>query len=195
MAKLKRDDNSQPWDKYFQAALLTIRTMVNEGTGFTPSMLLYDYEMRTPTTWVPPRYAYVLGHDEEVISRRAKEIETWLAEVRETAKANADKKKARKLIYDCTVVERELLKVGDKVLTKDHYPSEKFADKFIGPFEVVKVNAAARTYYLVGPHSTRLKEAVNGDILVHFKESRRMIPDVQVERAMIRFHSWSAAQL
>ncbi|KAG2190727.1 hypothetical protein INT47_003139 [Mucor saturninus] len=186
MANLRRDGNSQPWDKYIQAALLTIRTMY----------VVVWYEMRTPTTWVPPRYDYVLGHVEEEISRRAKEIETWLAEVRETAKANADeKKKARKLIYDRTVVEGELFKVGDKVLMKDHYPAEKFADKFIGPLEVVKVNAATRTYYLVGPHSTRLKEAVNGDILVHFKESKRMIPDIQVERAMIKFQSWSAAQL
>lgn len=196
MAKLRRDDDSQPWDKYIQAALLSIRTMVNEGTGFTPSMLLYGYEMRTPTTWVPPRYDYILGNVEEEISRRAREIETWLSEVRAVAKVNADeKKKTRKLIYDRTVVERETFKVGDKVLMKDHYPAEKFADKFIGPLEVVKVNAATRTYYLVGPHSTRLKEAVNGDILVHFKESKRMVPDVQVKRAMVKFQSWSAAQL
>lgn len=195
MAKIRREDGNKPWDNYIQAALLSIRTMKNEGTGYTPSMLLYGYEMRTPATWVPPRYDYVVGKVEEEVSRRTKEIEGWLIEVRAEAVAySEEKKKARKVIYDKTVVPRALFKIGDKVLMKDHYPSEKFADKFIGPLEVVKVNAATGTYYLVGPHSTRLKEAVHGDNLVDYKERKRMVPDVQVKRAMIQFQSWSDRQ-
>ncbi|KAI9338310.1 hypothetical protein BD770DRAFT_448374 [Pilaira anomala] len=164
--------------------------MKNEATGYTPSMLLYGYERRTPSTWVPPKYDYVVGKVEEEIARRAKEIENWLVEVRAAAKFNAEeKKKARKILYDKTVVPRIAFKVGEKVLMKDHYPSDKFADKFIGPLGIVKVNEATNTYYLVGPHSIRLKEAVHGDILVPFRESKRMIPDVQVERAMAIFQS------
>lgn len=195
MAKLRRDEGAKPWDMYISSALLVIRTMVNEATGYTPSMLLYGYEMRTPSTWVPPRYDYVVGKVQEEISRRVKEIDNWLVEVRALAVANTEaKKKVRKVRYDNSVVPRIGFKVGEKVLMKDHYPSEKFADKFIGPLEVVKVNAATNTYYLVGPHSIRLKDAVHGDILVPFKESKRMVPDVQVQRAMILFQSWHAQQ-
>lgn len=195
MAKLRREDGSKPWDLYIPAALLSIRTMVNEATGYTPSMLLYGYEMRTPSTWVPPRYDYVVGEIEEEIGRRVKEIDNWLIEVRAIPKENVEKKKkVRKLLYDKTVVPRVAFCVGEKVLMKDHYPAERFADNFIGPLEVIKVNAATNTYYLVGPHSVRLKEAVHGDILVPFKESKRMIPDVQVRRAMMQFQSWSAKQ-
>lgn len=191
IAKLRRDDGNKPWDNYIQAALMSIRTMVNEATGFTPSMLLYGFDMRTPSTWVPPKYDYIVGEIEEEISRRAKEIESWLTEVRSLAKEKADEKKLkRKIIYDKTVVPRALFRIGDKVLMKDHYPSDKFADKFIGPLEVVKVNAATGTYYLVGPNHNRLKDAVHGDILVPFKESKRMIPDVVVKHAMMKFQSW-----
>ncbi|KAG2191010.1 hypothetical protein INT47_007878, partial [Mucor saturninus] len=190
MAKLRRDDGNKPWDNYIQAALMTIRTMTNEATGYTPSMLLYGYDMRTPSTWVPPRYDYIVGEVEEEIARRAKEIENWLVEVRLIAKENSDiKKLKRKVVYDKTVVPRPLFKIGDKVLMKDHYPPEKFADKFIGPLEVIKVNAATGTYHLLGPHQNRLKDAVHGDILVPFRESKRMIPDVMVTRAMIQFQS------
>lgn len=195
MAKLRRDDEAKPWNLYIQTALMVIRTMVNEATGYTPSMLLYGYEMRTPSTWTPPRYDYVLGEIEEEIVRRVRKIDNWLVEVREMARMNADeKKKSRKVLYDKTVVPRVAFNVGDKVLMKDHYPVEKFADKFIGPLEVVKVNKATNTYYLVGPHSVRLKEAVHGDILIPFKERKRMVPDIQVKRAMVQFQSWSAKQ-
>ncbi|OBZ80900.1 hypothetical protein A0J61_11051 [Choanephora cucurbitarum] len=191
IAKLKREEGNKPWDRYVTAALMCIRTMVNEATGFSPSMLLYGYEMRTPSTWVPPRYDYVLGEIQDEIARRAKEIETWVYETRREAKEKAEeKKKMRKLIYDRTVVPREPFKINDKVLMKDHYPKDKFADHYIGPLTVIKHNAPTNTYHLVGPNYRRIEHAVHGDILLPFKESKRMIPDVMVTRAMNQFQSW-----
>lgn len=192
MAKIMRnDENPKPWDEYIGPALMAIRTMKNEGTGYSPSMLLYGYEMRTPSTWAPPRYDYVVGEVAEEIARRAIEITDWVKDVREYAKVSSDeKKRRRKIKYDDFVVPRPPFKIGDKVLMKDHYPQDKFADHYIGPLSVVKHNASTNTYYLVGPNSRRIQDAVHGDILLPFKESKRMVPDVMVSRAMNKFQSW-----
>jgi hypothetical protein len=192
MAKIMRnDEEKKPWDRYISAALMSIRTMTNEATGFTPSMLLYGYDMRTPSTWVPPRYDYVLGELHDELANRTKAIEEWLVQVREEARLNSEeKKKKRKVIYDKTVVIRKAFKVNDKVLMKDHYPSNKFADNYIGPLTVVKHNERTNTYHLIGPNSRRLEHAVHGDILLPFRSSNRMVPDVMVTRAMNKFQSW-----
>jgi hypothetical protein len=192
MAKIMRDEESKkPWDCYIGAALMAIRTMTNEATGYTPSMLLYGYDMRTPSTWVPPRYDYVLGELQDEIGSRAKAIEDWLVQVREEARISSEeKKKKRKAIYDKTVVTRKSFKVNELVLMKDHYPNNKFADKYIGPLTVVKHNERTNTYHLVGPNSRRLEHAVHGDILLPFRTSNRMVPDVMVTRAMNKFQSW-----
>lgn len=192
MSKIRRDDdNAKPWDHYLHPALMSIRTMSNEATGHTPSMLLYGYDMRTPSTWVPPRYDYVLGEVHDQIAVRAQEIEGWLMQVREEARIRSDeKKRIRKAKYDKSVTVRRTYKVNEKVLMKDHYPENKFADNYIGPMYVIKHNERTNTYHLIGPNSRRLEHAVHGDLLLPFRESKRMVPDVMVTRAMNKFQNW-----
>jgi hypothetical protein len=193
IAKLKRDDQekAKPWDEYIPAALMAIRTMTNEATKYTPSMLLYGYDIRTPSTWIPPRYDYVIGKIEEEIAKRAKWIEEWMVNTREEARANTEvQKQKRKAIYDNKITFQRIYKLNDKVLMKDHYPADKFADKYIGPLVVVKVNERTNTYHLIGPSQRRLQDAVHGDDLIPFHESKRMIPGIMVSRAMSRFQSW-----
>lgn len=88
------------------------------------------------------------------------------------------------------MVPRPAFKVNDKVLMTDHYPSDKFADKYIGPLTVVRHNQATNTYHLVGPNSRRIQDAVHGDILLPFNESKRIVPDIMVSRATNKFQSW-----
>ncbi|KAI8574962.1 hypothetical protein K450DRAFT_276045 [Umbelopsis ramanniana AG] len=53
--KIVRDkDDKLNWDKNLNAALLAIRTTQNDTTNFSPAMMLYGVEMRTPSTWPPP---------------------------------------------------------------------------------------------------------------------------------------------
>jgi len=52
LSKIVRDkDDKHNWDKYLTAALLAIRNTRNDTTNFSPAMLLYGVEMRTPSTW------------------------------------------------------------------------------------------------------------------------------------------------
>lgn len=193
MAKLMRDDgeDARPWDEYIPAALMAIRTMTNEATKYSPSMLLYGYDIRTPSTWIPPRYDYVVGEIEEEIAKRARFIDEWLTKVRQEARASTEiQKQRRKVIYDNTVTFQRKYKLNDKVLMKDHYPANKFADRYIGPLVVVKVNEKTNTYYLTGPNQRRIQDAVHGDVLVPYNENKRMVPDIMVSRAMNRFQTW-----
>lgn len=51
IAKIAREeDKTDHWDEYVDMALLAIRTMPNESTKYSPSMLLFGYELRTPAT-------------------------------------------------------------------------------------------------------------------------------------------------
>jgi hypothetical protein len=65
--------------------------------------------------------------------------------------------------YNCTVLPKQF-EWGDLVLLRDHYPSYKLDNKWVGPLTVTRVNHSG-TYYLTGPFSRRLEGAVNGDQL------------------------------
>ena len=72
---------------------------------------------------------------------------------------------------------------------KEHVLSNKFADKWSGPYTVVRLGKNG-TYYLEGARSTKIKAAVNGDSLKRFIESKRMVPDVGLTRANEYFKTW-----
>lgn len=193
IAKLARDeDKIHQWDNYIASALLAVRTMKNSATGFTPAFLLYGYEFMTPVIWMAPREDFVEDDWEETIKERAIMIQEKLKEAREHARMKSDeKKKKEKAAYDRTVGFRKQFEVGEEVLMKDMLPASKFADKWIGPFRVLKVNKNG-TYHLVGSNSRKLDGAVNGDKLTAFHNAKLMVPDVTVTRAQQQFKSWVA---
>lgn len=195
IAKLKNDDQvPKNWNSYINNALFAIRTMVNDSTGYSPSMLLYGYELRTPANWSVPQYDYVEGEIDEEVKRRVLEIDTCMKQLREEAvEKSMNKKKEMKRRYDEGVKERKLFEVGDLVLMKDHVPNNKFADKWLGPFEVVKANKN-HTYHLVGKNSRRLEEAVNGHYLLPYKMSSRFIPDVKQVDKINAIEAWLEKQ-
>lgn len=192
LAKIARDEeNIAEWDKYVDVALMVIRTTKNSATGFTPSFLMFGYEMRTPAVWVAPRIDFVIGEEEEEVRDRVLLVENKLAQVREIARFKSDeRKKKAKERYDGRVVLRRKFEIGELVLLKDVIPTTKFSDKWLGPFTVLKVNQNG-TYLLTGKNSLRLKHAVNGDMLkLYNKEVKHMIPQVGVSEANEQFQSW-----
>lgn len=192
IAKLRLDDkNKEDWDQYVTQALFCLRTMVNETTGFSPAMLLYGYELRTPANWPAPRYDYVEGEIEVEVARRTKEIHQYVKQLREQAIVSADKKKLKmKGRYDRDIVhEIKKFNIGDKVLMKNHVPGHKFDNKWIGPYEVWKVNKN-HTYHLLGANSRKLDGAVNGNYLLAFREASKMIPVIKEKRKIDAASEW-----
>lgn len=113
-----------------------------------------------------------------------------MKEVKRIAKERSnEKKKQQKERYDLTVYHRKIFKVGEQVLMKDQYPENKFADRWIGPMTIKKVNASG-TYHLVGPNARRLEGAVNSDQLIPYYCKNTMIPDVQKKLQEQLFKSW-----
>jgi hypothetical protein len=192
LSKICKDelDDVKDWDLKLPAALMALRTMKNESTNYTPGKLLFGYDIRTPGNWTAPRIDYEEGNYASEINRRIQEINTYLDEYRKKARQNSNEgKKKMKVKYDETVKFRELFKVGEQVLMKDQYPENKFADRWIGPMTVTKVNQSG-TYYLVGPNSRRLDGVVNGDQLIAYHRKSRMTPDVQLKRKEGVFMAW-----
>ncbi|KAG1140938.1 hypothetical protein G6F37_012897 [Rhizopus arrhizus] len=184
IAKLLRDyGEKKDWDLMIPAALMALRTMKNDATGFTPGMLLYGYDIRTPGNWPPARQDYVEGELQQEIDRRVEEIDTVLKDYRTNAK------KKQKQRYDKTVHFQKRYKIGEQVLMKDHYPPDKFSDRWIGPMTVVKVNESG-TYHLIGPNKRRLGGAVNGDFLIPYHCKNSMVSDVTKKRSEELFNAW-----
>jgi len=193
IAKIARDhDDGLQWDRYVDSALLSIRCTTNATTGFTPSYLLYGYEMRTPMTWIAPQHEFTEENIAEAVKSRTIEIENKIQEIKEIARirSNENTQKA-KIRYDTQVIEQPHFVVGDKVLMKDNTPAYKLADKWIGPLTIFQANKNG-TYHLTGLNSRRLNGAVNGDKLKKYFEIKNMDPDVMVERAQQKFQSWIA---
>jgi hypothetical protein len=195
MAKLRQDDKvKNEWDTYVNKALFCIRTMVNEATKVTPAMLLYGYDLRTPATWPAPRYDYVEGEIEEEVERRSKLIQGNISKLREEAvERSMERKRKMKLKYDQEVKRTIQYKVGDMVLMKNHVPNDKWDCKYVGPFEVVKVNKNS-TYHLVGPNSRKLDGAVNGNYLLPFQDAQKMVPVVKEKSKLFDAEVWLSKQ-
>lgn len=190
IAKMARDEDARDsWEDYLGPALLAIRTMPNEGTKYSPSMLLFGYELRTPATWPSPRRDYVEGEIEEEIISRCKTIQHLSDTLREQARENAQRRKLQdKQRYDRNVGERRKFKIGEQVLMKDKGPKGKFDDRWLGPMVVTRVNGNG-TYYLQGPNARRLEGAVHSDMLRPFHCHREMLPDV-IRAADQQFRAW-----
>ncbi|KAJ8652129.1 hypothetical protein O0I10_012235 [Lichtheimia ornata] len=191
ISKLALDkEGTADWDEYLTPALMAIRTMPNDGTGYTPAMLLFGKEMRTPANWPAPKQDFVLGEEDEAIAQRVVAISELLSKLREDARSKAQKEKERhKKIYDKTVQIRNGFIVGEKVLMRDPTPPSKFHARWLGPMTVVRVMRNG-VYQLVGPNQRRLQGGVNGDHLIPYVQHKRLIPDVQVKRAEQQFQAW-----
>jgi transposase InsO family protein len=191
LSKIIHDRGTEDrWDEYLDSALLAIRTMKNKSTGFTAGKLLFGYDLRTPSTWPAPRDDFVEGDIAGEVANRVEDIKKMADEFRVEARRHVARRQAeQKRRYDSNVAVRPRFQLGEQVLMKDQVPPSKFANRWLGPMVVIKVNKNG-TYWLHGPGGRRLDGAVNGDVLVPFHTKNKMIPDVQVSRAAECFKAW-----
>jgi hypothetical protein len=168
LAKIINDRGSEDrWDEYLDSALLG-----------------------TPSTWPAPRDDYMESDIIGEVANRVEDIKKLADEFRVEARRHVAQKQAeQKRRYDSHVAERPRFKLGEQVLMKDQVPPSKFANRWLGPMLVTKVNKNG-TYWLDGPKGRRLEGAVNGDCLIPFHAKKNMVPDVQVTRAAQQFDAW-----
>ncbi|CDS11837.1 hypothetical protein LRAMOSA11481 [Lichtheimia ramosa] len=191
IAKLAQDeDKVAEWDQFVEAALMAIRTMPNDATGYTPAYLLYGREMRTPSTWPAPRFDYVEGELVNEVARRTVDIQKLCDDIRVKARERSKQQQVKnKKRYDQQVKTRRRYAVGEQVLLKDQTPTSKFEARWLGPMTVTRVTDYG-VYYLAGPDTRKIKYGVHSDQLLPYYQRKGMVPDVQVQQARRQFQAW-----
>ncbi|CEP06856.1 hypothetical protein [Parasitella parasitica] len=194
IAKLARDKNDIiEWSKYIPQALMVIRSMENITSGYSPAQLVYGQHMITPATWSAPIYGYVEGEYEEDLARRVEYVTEDLQKMREESRIRSDNAKAKYAAqYNKRVHVTEPFKIGEQVLLKEFVTESKFADKWRGPYVVIR--REKNVYYLDGPNKARIKKGVNADALKPFSATKTMVPDVTTANAYEYFKTWVEAK-
>ncbi|GBM74566.1 hypothetical protein AVEN_151018-1 [Araneus ventricosus] len=125
-------ENARDWEKNLPAALLALRTVDHDTTGFSPSELVHGRNLRTPERllfekWAEPEEENSLetGYVFELLNRFQKYKELSME------KASAEQIK-RKTWYDKKAISREF-KIGDQVLILATNKPNKFAVNWVGP--------------------------------------------------------------
>ncbi|GBL72390.1 hypothetical protein AVEN_115319-1 [Araneus ventricosus] len=125
-------ENARDWEKNLPAALLGLRTVDHDTTGFSPSELVHGRNLRTPERllfekWTEPE------EENSLITEYVFELLNRFQKYKELAmeKASAEQIK-RKTWYDKKAISREF-KIGDQVLILATHKTNKFAVNWVGP--------------------------------------------------------------
>ncbi|GFY01831.1 retrovirus-related Pol polyprotein from transposon 17.6 [Trichonephila clavipes] len=139
-------DAGSEWDKHLPSILLALRTVSHESTGYTPSELVYEKNLRTPETlvmehWMEPEEEgdLVTEYMFKLINRSKRCQEVAINKMEEM-QVN------RKTWYDKNAVKSEF-KDGDLVLVLAASRANKLAVQWIGPGTIL--NKISETNYLV----------------------------------------------
>ncbi|PVU85983.1 hypothetical protein BB559_006724 [Furculomyces boomerangus] len=136
--------------------MLSIRTLKNRNTGYSPAQLLYGIDLMLPYAWKPPADQEDM---EAAILEQIKYIKDDLPELRQI------------------VVEQ--FQLGDRVLKSVEQIHSKFDANWEGPFTIVGVGNRGN-YYISDSQGSR--DVINGDRLKSYRESEYMIPSVKESR-------------
>ncbi|GFV62539.1 retrovirus-related Pol polyprotein from transposon 412 [Trichonephila clavipes] len=139
-------DAGSKWDKHLPSILLVLRTVSHESTGYTPSELVYEKNLRTPETlvmehWMEPEV------EGDLVTEYMFKLINRLKRCQEVAiNKMEDMQVKRKSWYDKNAVKREF-KDGDLVLVLATSRANKLAVQWIGPGTIL--NKISETNYLV----------------------------------------------
>ncbi len=183
-------DHGEEWDKWISAALYAYRTKKHTSTGFTPSFLLYGFQMNTPL--VLDMYKDI-SDDENELELTAQDHANLIGErlktVRNEAQKNVAKAQERQKSYHDKKIKETKFKIGQQVLLYDsatqHTHGDKFRDIYKGPYYIHEVYDNG-TYKLRENDGRVTKKVINGNRLKAYeaKPAWGLIVEVpQVENA------------
>lgn len=127
-------DKKQDWDQYVAYAMFVYNSSVHSATGFQPYELVYGYPIEVPHTLnKSPQKSY--NYEDYTNELRQKMQDSFkLARDRLIDKKQKTKEQYHKKIHEITV------KIGDKVLLKDHTHKGKLNPKWLGPFAITDIH-------------------------------------------------------
>ncbi|GBN66027.1 Retrovirus-related Pol polyprotein from transposon 412, partial [Araneus ventricosus] len=125
-------ENARDWEKNLPAALLALRTVDHDTTGFSPSELVHGRNLRTPERLLFEKWAEP-EEENSLVTEYVFELLNRFQKYKELAmeKASAEQIK-RKTWYDKKAISREF-KIGDQVLILATHKTNKFAVNWVGP--------------------------------------------------------------
>ncbi|KAG8184898.1 hypothetical protein JTE90_017753 [Oedothorax gibbosus] len=120
------------WEKHLPSALMALRTVTHESTGFSPAELVFGKNLRTPETliyeqWLEPE------EDNEPVTEYVFELINRLKRCQDLAIAKlTDSQAKNKARYDKNAIKREF-REGDLVLVLATGKKSKMAVQWMGP--------------------------------------------------------------
>ncbi|OMJ11721.1 Retrovirus-related Pol polyprotein from transposon [Smittium culicis] len=135
LSKLCADDKEN-WDLYIWKALLSVRTMKNSSTKFSPDMLLYGNKLTLPSVWTRDINQHVSDNPEV---ERAIHIEMQLEEFRKAGhQNNITSKNISAKNYNKNLKNLKF-SINDKVLKHVDVLTSKFSAIWEGPFAIARI--------------------------------------------------------
>lgn len=140
-------ESGDSWEKNLPFALLTLRTVTHDSTGFSPSELVHGKNLRTPETLLYEQWTDAEGED-KLVTEYVLDLINRMKRCQDLAIENMTiARDKRKVWYDRGAVERNF-SPGDKVLVLTSYKPNKLAVNWVGPGVVEK--KISETNYVVG---------------------------------------------
>jgi hypothetical protein len=131
------------WDKNLPAIAFAIRTAINETTKFTPAMLTFGHELRSPFNIPPPDPINDYLPNPHQTQDYAYKLKRQMAETIAEVQANCHKAQARQAKYYDRGRQPSNLAVGSWVLRKSHVLSDaakgvtsSLSPLYVGPFRL-----------------------------------------------------------
>jgi hypothetical protein len=134
------------WERHLPSALLALRNVTHNSTGFSPSELVYGRSLRVPETLIYEKWCKI-PEQENVVTEYVYDLMNRLKDCQQLAgELETDLKTKRKGYYDRGAVKREF-KPGDQVLVISACQPNKLSVKWVGPGVVEK--KLSETNYIV----------------------------------------------
>ncbi|GBO35269.1 hypothetical protein AVEN_202904-1 [Araneus ventricosus] len=125
-------ESGESWERTMPFALLTLRTVTHESTGFRPAELVNGKNLLTPETLLFEKWTET-GEEENPVTKYVFTLINRLKRFQDTAVKNISRERdKRKQWYDRDTIERKF-KPGDKVLVMATVKPNKLAVSWMGP--------------------------------------------------------------
>ncbi|GBL94043.1 Retrovirus-related Pol polyprotein from transposon 412 [Araneus ventricosus] len=150
-------ESGESWERTLPFALLTLRTVTHESTGFSPAELVHGKNLRTPETLLFEKWTEK-GEEENPVTKYVFTLINRLKRCQDIAVENMERARdKRKQWYDRDTIERKF-KPGDKVLVMATVKPNKLAVSWMGPGTVV--SQISETNYIVSLPNRREKSQI-----------------------------------